>query len=333
MKTVHKLVVVFVVLIILFLVGAYMLPSELHITKSVFIRSSPEVIFEQVNNLKNWEKWSPWENIDTTMDLKYFGNPTGEGSGFEWKSDNSDVGSGRLIIDASKPYDSINTEIELGRKEKGIASFLFQKNDTGSFITWDFRLNLGNNPFSRYFGLFRKGKLEDSFQLGLLSLKKVSENMTISLSLKIFQMKFGGFTYLGIREKVNPSEMVGKTSKSIRVLRDYISKKELKITLSPFRLFNSISKKEIDLTTGIPVEKADSAQDSIIVGHILPCKVAFVNYIGSYSGLNNGHEAIKKWIDVNKRKIIGSPFELYITDSLNEKDSTRWLTKIFYPIE
>ena len=106
MKLIKNFVIGLLVLLIVLGSVAFLLPSKVRIVRSLNIRATKEVVFGQVNNLQNWEKWCSWMNIDTTMELKYFGNEKGEGAGLEWKSDHHAVGCGNLTILSSKPFDS-----------------------------------------------------------------------------------------------------------------------------------------------------------------------------------------------------------------------------------
>ena len=49
-----------------------------------------EVIFEEVNSLKNWEDWSPWNQMATDMATTYSGPSSGEGAKSSWSSESMD---------------------------------------------------------------------------------------------------------------------------------------------------------------------------------------------------------------------------------------------------
>jgi len=56
----------------LFVFSLY-LPSRLKIERSLLIKARPEVVFREVNTLRNWERWSPWHQLDPAMKLVYGG--------------------------------------------------------------------------------------------------------------------------------------------------------------------------------------------------------------------------------------------------------------------
>jgi hypothetical protein len=198
MKLFKDLVIGFVILLIILGAVSFLLPSKFSIERSINIKANKEAVFEQINNLQNWEKWTFWMNIDTTMELKFFGNEKGEGAGFEWKSDKSEVGSGNLTIITSKPCDSIHAEIEFKHKVKADAYYLFIDSASETKVIFIFKLNLGNNPIARYLGLFMRKRIGKDLENSLVNLKKVIE---IKSALSQIQLKNGGLLSSIIFEK------------------------------------------------------------------------------------------------------------------------------------
>jgi hypothetical protein len=164
---------------------AFLLPSKVRMERSLNIKATKEEVFGMVNNLRNWEKWCSWMVLDTNMELKYFGNEKGEGAGFEWKSDNREVGSGNLTITASKPCDSIYIEIEFLHKGKANSYFIFKDSASGTKVIFIFELNLGNNPIARYMGLFMAKKIGRDLENSLVNLKKVIEIKSAISQIKL----------------------------------------------------------------------------------------------------------------------------------------------------
>ncbi|MBE0663540.1 MAG: hypothetical protein IH597_13865 [Bacteroidales bacterium] len=59
MKTFKVVLIIFLAVAITAVAVAFLLPREITVERSALIPASQEVVFEQVNVLKNWEKWSP----------------------------------------------------------------------------------------------------------------------------------------------------------------------------------------------------------------------------------------------------------------------------------
>jgi effector-binding domain-containing protein len=333
MKTIKILGISILLLILVMGIISFFMPSKIEIEKSIVIKAMPEVVFEQVNDLHNWEKWSPWIEADTTMDIKYFGNEKGEGAGFEWKSENPRIGNGIITVLSSVLNDSILCEIEFLKKDKATATFYFNKVEAGTRVNWSIKMNIGVNPLKRLMRALIIKRISNDSEKGLRNLKRNIESTRIIDQALVETTQFPGFRFEGIRATAKPQEIRQKMSFFLSELREYIKTNNLKVIGSPFSIFFSFTVDKIDFLTGIPTEDTGKDSKTIISGKIDSCKVATLDYYGPYSGIEKGYSVINKWIDDNKKKGSGEPFEIYITNRENEKDSTKWLTRIFFPIE
>jgi effector-binding domain-containing protein len=55
--------------------------------------------------------------------------------------------------------------------------------------------------------------------------------------------------------------------------------------------------------------------------------------LGSYDNLANTHGEIEKYIAFKNLEIVGAPWEVYVTDPEMEKDTTKWITEVYYPVK
>ena len=71
----------------------------------------PPAVFAQVNDLRQWEAWSPWAKLDPAVKNTFEGAATGTGAIFRWAG-NNEVGEGRMTITESRPSDLIRMKLE-----------------------------------------------------------------------------------------------------------------------------------------------------------------------------------------------------------------------------
>lgn len=108
---VFKILLILLALIALFLVVAAYQPSEFRITRGGTIAAPPPVVFGHVNDLRKWEKWSPWAKLDPSMKQTYDGPAAGVGAVSAWAG-NKEVGEGKMTIVESRPFDLIRIQLE-----------------------------------------------------------------------------------------------------------------------------------------------------------------------------------------------------------------------------
>lgn len=72
-------------------------PDEFRYERSAVIDASPAKIFPLINNLHQWESWSPWAKMDPDAKSEFAGPDAGEGASMAWDG-NMAVGKGRMTI-------------------------------------------------------------------------------------------------------------------------------------------------------------------------------------------------------------------------------------------
>jgi effector-binding domain-containing protein len=107
-----------------------------------------------------------------------------------------------------------------------------------------------------------------------------------------------------------------------------MQKNKLAQTASVLAFYHSFSPEKIDLECAIPVDKTAKSENDVNVVEFPSTNAVVAHYYGAYTGSAAAHEAIDKWVNDKKLSITGSPWEVYVTDPMMEKDTSKWLTDI-----
>ncbi|MSU22089.1 MAG: hypothetical protein EXS30_11925 [Pedosphaera sp.] len=174
MKLVKKPLLFFFGLAVVLVVISLFLPSSVHVERMLAIPAPPEKVFDQINTLKNWEKWSPWHQLDPNMKLQYDGAPSGIGTKYSWQSKQRNVGNGTLTITKSVPHSTIETAMHFDDGD-GIGRFKLEKIRDTTQVTWSMDSDMGKNPIAKYVGLFMDKMVGPDFEKGLNNLKMVCD--------------------------------------------------------------------------------------------------------------------------------------------------------------
>jgi uncharacterized protein YndB with AHSA1/START domain len=175
MKTVKTIGIVLGVVILLFLLIGLFLPSDFGMQRQVLINAPAETVFKEVNDFRNWEKWSPFAAQDPSMQVTYGDKTYGTGANYSWVGDKS--GDGRQFILESVPNQKIETKIQFadgGNESTGYGHWTFKEEPEGVEVTWAFSAS-ANSYMEKYFGALIDPFLGGTFEDGLNRLKKVSE--------------------------------------------------------------------------------------------------------------------------------------------------------------
>jgi hypothetical protein len=169
------------VIVVLFVVVVATRPAAFRVTRTGRINAPAEVVFANVNTLRNWEAWSPWAKVDPNAKSTFSGPDSGTGSSMAW-SGNNKVGEGRMTITDNRPNEVIHLKLEFLRPMKAthMAEFLFKSDGNQTTVTWS--MSGKNNFMGKAFSLFVDcdKMIGRDFEKGLASLDSASQAMVKS---------------------------------------------------------------------------------------------------------------------------------------------------------
>ena len=119
-----------------FFVTGLVLPADYEVSRSRMINAPPTEVFEQVNDLRKSEQWSPWRAADPSIVFEYGGKTVGEGASYTWKGAS---GSGKYRIVRSDPPWEINTLLESPDMGERHGRWSFEPAVEGVVVTWSYR--------------------------------------------------------------------------------------------------------------------------------------------------------------------------------------------------
>lgn len=171
-----KIFIALIVIVAVFAAIAAMQPSELRVTRTATISAPPATVFAQVNELRNWEAWSPWAKLDPAMKKSYEGAPAGTGAVHAWAG-NYEVGEGRMTITESRPNELIKFKLEFLKPfaSTSTAEFNFKPEGSQTVVTWS--MTGEKNFIAKAIGLFIdcEKMAGGQFEQGLAQMKSVAE--------------------------------------------------------------------------------------------------------------------------------------------------------------
>jgi effector-binding domain-containing protein len=340
MKIVKNILIGFVALLVVLLLVGFCLPRKVHVERTLTINAPPEVIFKQVNTLKNWAKWAPWFRMDPTMEITFFGPESGVGSGYSWKSNNKKVGNGKVTILASSS-DSILVNMDFMEHGTAFGGYTFSKEGPATHVIWSMRSDMGTNPFARYFGLMMDKMVGPDFEKGLHNLDSVSQleakkipEMNPNESFHIEMAPVNPQQVMTFRLTSSMDSFPAKLSAMYPVIEKTLSAEGLKQSGPTFAIYHLYSPEKVDFEAGIPVNKKGTTMGVVIAKELKGCTTAMTEYKGPYNDrMKTAHDQIHEFIKSSHKEMAGAPWEVYVTGPGTETDSTKFVTKIYYPIK
>jgi hypothetical protein len=166
---------ILVTIILLFVIVGLLLPSRVLVERSVLIDAPATKIFPYLNDLRAFNRWSPWAGRDPNATYSFSGPDSGVGMRMRWYSEQPDVGSGSQEIVTSVPGKSVTTVLDFGETGQARATLFITADGVSSRVTWRFEEELSWNPLHRWIGLAMDSLLGPDYEQGLANLKSLLE--------------------------------------------------------------------------------------------------------------------------------------------------------------
>jgi effector-binding domain-containing protein len=267
------------------------------------------------------------------MKNSYEGPESGVGSKHIWSSEHKDVGHGSITIVGSTPNSEVLTDLDFEGMGTSHGGWTFKDTTGGTLTTTYMEMDMGF--FGRIFGLMMDGMLGKDFEKTLENLKKHCESMPAETSsdIKVEATTTKEQIIATYKMTTNMDKISNDIGASYQKIGEFMGKNKLEFAGPVFAFFHSFSPEKIEMECAIPVNKEVKGEGDINVRKMEAGNAVVAHHYGPYEKTEAAHNAIDKFIRENNKKIIGSPYEVYVTDPTVEKDTAKWLTEIYYPVE
>ncbi|MBI5916902.1 MAG: SRPBCC family protein [Bacteroidetes bacterium] len=337
MKTLKTIGIALLALIVIGLVAAALMPKHFEYERTTDINASKDVVFGIVNDLKTQDVWGPWQKQDPTIQNTFNEVDSGVGQVSSWTSKKS--GDGTQTITESTPPSMVKTHIEF--EGQGGSEAWFKLDDAengGTKTTWAFAFDA---PWPwNLMSVMMGGQMDKMLEQGLAGIKEMAEKRAAEApastgSYEVKTVDFPSHTYLGIREKTTFDEFMKPNYFADRVGRitTLLEKSKMKPTGGPTGVFYTWDEasKTTDMAVAMAVNNGTAVAGGTLQTFEVPAsKALVVDYYGSYDGFASVHQALGEYVKANGLKEVPPIIEEYVTGPSTEKDTSKWLTKIYY---
>jgi len=168
-KAIKILLAIAVIIVVAVVVLGFIAPREWSVSVDKTIDQPAAVVFQQLNTPRAWQEWSAWSPANyPDMQYSYSGPDSGIGATSNWTDPS---GSGQVVINASKPYSSIQYTVTFIGQGSMDCEYALSPAEVGTQIHWHCGGENGNNPIARLMSQFFIPMIEKDFEIGLGNLK------------------------------------------------------------------------------------------------------------------------------------------------------------------
>jgi len=333
-----KIIYIIAGLVVIYLVLCLIGPKKIQVERSITVNASNEVIKTQLADFKFFqEKWSPWAEKDTAMKTTFEGETGQPGSKYSWEG-NKEVGSGSMELIAINGDTILQKIIFTAPRPGGGDVYLIAKpNGNATVVTWGMKFDVGFMMRAMMLFMNMDKMIGDKYEKGLAKFKEVMEAEPTAKTYNGFEIKeviWSERNYFGKKATVALDKLSDFFAESFpKIFNDAINGK-LEHTGPPSAIFYTYDEEKKQTECAAVISVADGQQLKGWQKFNVPAAnlALHIAYYGSYDNLANAHKAMN---DYMKEKGLTHDFtiEEYISDPMTEKDTTKWLTNVYYVIK
>lgn len=261
MKILKKIAMVLGALIAVLVLVGLVLPSRVHVERSIDIAAPACTIFAQVNSFKAFNAWSPW--MDLGAEYTYEGPDEGVGAAMRWTGPEDTVGTGSEKIVGSVPCERVDVDLDFGDGTGMKATFTLKQGADSVHVTWAVDGDFGWNLPARYFGLMFDSMIGPDHEKGLANLKALVEKLPKAdfqdLVVEPVEATAVTIAIVSRESGTDPMEFAQTLGGAFQEIGDWMAANHLSQAGQPVMLVRRWEDTRVAFDAGIPVTPSAAA--------------------------------------------------------------------------
>jgi len=311
------------------------LPGNYDVKSSKIMKVHASLIFENINDFKNWQHWGPWYEIDSTIVASYPEVTSGVGASYSWTGKE---GTGSIKTISLVPNKELIQQIDFGTGTTPEVYWDITETETGNKVTWGMR---GESSFSEKAYWLTQGGIEKNMKpmynrgLELLEQHLLSEMDKHSFKI-IGEVDYGGGFYLYQSISCKIDDVDKHMSEMFKNVINYMDENAIEPSGKPFLLTHNwdSANNTTMFSTGVPVKERIITTDDVLTGFLEPQKTFKTIFYGSYQFSHEAWDAAYKELTEQGFTALetSEPFEVYSVRPTDNPNPAKWVTEIYIPI-
>ena len=291
------------------------IPGKLTVSSASSFKANQESVYRFLINDSNWQKWWPGTISKSSRGSLLF------------RYKDYDFQIGQIF------YNVI--QLKIGKDNNSSSSLLkiipYSVDSIGVELSSD--LNSRQDPISRISAYSRARKIKHVLDDIVLAIQKYTGNLRNIYGISINKEKVQYQYVLSEKKSFTHYPTTEDVYEIIERLRNYIGRSGAKELFWPMLNIKHTESIGYIAQVGIPVDRELPQKENITSkwmmkgGNILSGQVT-----GGPKQIDEAIKQMEMYIRDYQRSIIAIPFQMLITDRTKEPDSTKWITRIYYPV-
>jgi hypothetical protein len=310
-----RLLIGFLILLFVALACIYIfIPADIKVSKIIVINNSSDAAYRFLTNSDNWKKWWPKNNAaDTTYSNHFiYSNTSYKINGLQHNG----------------------FEIAISRGESNINSNLYVLpfNSDSAAIEWKCNIFSGNSPIAKVQKYFEAVAIKKNMNVILGSLHSFLQDKENIYGVRIDRTSTKDTFLLATKTVVTHYPTVADVYVLIDQLQQHINMQSAKQTNPAIMNITIVDSNNYQLMVAVPIDKKLPDAGNLFFKRMVPGYFLVTEVKGGNYAVDNTLNAVHLYIKENRKISMAIPFQSLITDRRREPDTSKWITRIYYPV-
>jgi len=313
-----KWLIGFLIVSVAILAAIYVfIPNKVEISKKVYITVPSDIAYRFVSDEGNWIRWWPGQSVDPSK------ADTNKPASFIYNRTNYAIIHKMNVIQVliTHKKDRLNSTILIIPLKKD-----------SSALHWKGVMETGSNPFEKIQRYRHAKNIKKNMGDIFKSLQSFLENKENLYTIPIQRTTVRDTLLVSIKVETNHYPSTTDIYNLIADLKQYISRQAAKETNYPMLHVLKTDSNRFQTMVAIPVNRELKNSENYVFKRMVPGSILVAEVKGGIQRIEKASAEMETYINDNQLVPPAIPFESLVTNRMTETDSTKWITRLYYPI-
>lgn len=275
-------------------------PGKLTITQVTPVKCSPPGAHRTLADTSKWKLWQPKSQYSFTAQ-----EPLPQGIDVMVHFENNNTPSRIVVMPVAR--DSIT-------------------------LVWQCEYPGSNNPFKRISSYQQALDLKDNFAATLSNLKNYLENPENIYGYSIIQTSTKDTMLVAARASSTGAPGMQQVYALVNQLKKYAIQNGALQTGYPMLNITPLGDNKFQFMVAVPVNKELPAKGDFFARRMVPGNFLMTEAKGGLKTVDDAMKQLQQFAIDHQRTSMAITFQVMVTDRQQEQDTTKWVTKLYYPV-
>jgi hypothetical protein len=292
-----------------------LMPASASVNANMVVIAPQSVVYRCLTDGRLLQKWWPGSKVTVTSASKSV-----------VVSDNAF----RFVV-TPRPFNVVSIRVEQGSTPVQSFITLMPLLDPRTDVIWRAELP-GSGVFARIRNYSKRRDLKRNMDTVLKRLQVFLQSEQNVYGFSIRQERVTDTLLVVTKQLDTVKPAVETYYRLINTLHDYIARTGAQEVNYPMLNISRVDSVHYQTMVAIPVNKPLPGRGPILAKRMVPGNILVAEVRGGTAAVEEGFRQLDAYVSEHRTRPPGLPFQSLVTDRRTEPDTSKWITRLYYPI-